>query len=86
MIQMHFTTLKVETIREHHEEIFDFLCKFLSVDTISKLDLNKSNYPLAAKIGGWMGLVIGASLISLAELFYFALQLIKLCCSRNKTR
>ena len=39
-----------------------------------------AKYPLAAKIGGWMGLAIGASLISLAELFYFAIQLLRLCC------
>ena len=30
-----------------------------------------------AKIGGWIGLVVGASLISFLEFTYFAIQLIR---------
>ena len=30
-----------------------------------------------AKIGGWIGLVVGASLISFLEFIYFAIQLIR---------
>ncbi len=39
---------------------------------------------LAAKVGGWIGLVVGASLISFLEFIYFAILLLrKVCCSTN---
>ncbi len=40
---------------------------------------------VTAKIGGWIGLIVGASLISFIEFLYFVCLLFKRCVLREKS-
>ena len=75
MLILYFETFYYDKITEYHESIRDFLCKYRYFSHLVTWDLEAISF--AAKVGGWIGLVSGASLISFVEFIYFAFQLLK---------
>ncbi len=77
MLQFYFRTFEYEVVLVYQESVLDFLCK--SGLDLFRLELSSS--VISAKVGGWIGLIVGASFISFLEFIYFAFLLV-----RNMTR
>ncbi len=77
---MFFSTFGYDIVSEYHDGIMDFLCKMSSQSSLQVAFI----LLIIAKIGGWIGLIVGASLISFIEFAYFAYLLVKsACCGRK---
>ena len=76
ILVLHYESFAYDIVTEYHESLTDFLCELHDSDASNKKVSLKAISSLA-KIGGWIGLVVGASLISFLEFIYFTIQLIR---------
>lgn len=84
VIQLYFRTLNIERRTLYQETLLDFLCKcvltsFSLIPEFSdgKLKLYNKFPFFPAKVGGWLGLAIGASIFSFIEIMAFIFVLVK---------
>ena len=73
-IQFYFETFSFTRQHLYQEDISDFLCKYFQKYCLDFSDITL----ISAKIGGWAGLAIGASVISVVEIVLFGFYLMRM--------
>jgi len=81
MIQFYFESFEYPTFTLYQETGFDFLCKAILDNWYKKLP-----FFFSAKVGGWIGLAVGGSMISFIELGGFLCHLMKLVFNKLRQR
>ena len=73
-LHFHYETFEYSQKYIYQETFADFLCK---LSNMPQKYLVKLNLLIPALVGGWLGLAVGASIISFMELIYFLTLLLR---------
>ena len=71
IVQLYYRSLDYSRFIQYQDSLSDFLCKYIYHVPCCYLINALKLYLLIARVGGWMGLAVGASIFSFLEILAF---------------